>query len=381
MKIQIVKQLLKRGQYMSNSIGEKFQITTFGSSHGKAVGAIVDGCPANLELTAEDIQKELDKRKPGTSSVTTPRKEDDEVQILSGIFEGKTDGTPITGVVFNKNQKSKDYSMFKNTPRPSHGDYGWMMRYGNYDYNGGGRGSGRVTIGHVIGGAIAKKLLMTQNIEIISHVVQIGDVKAEPQDFNTIKENIEKTPVRCADLDAAEKMEELILAKKHEGDSVGGIVETIAVNVPAGIGEPVFSRLDGDLARILMNIGAVKGVEIGLGFDVANHTGSEINDEYQIRNNEITTKTNNSGGIIGGMSNGMPIVSKIAIKPTPSISKCQDSVNLEKQENEKIEIKGRHDPCICPRVTVVAESSTAIVLADHMIRSGFIHPTNLKKQI
>jgi chorismate synthase len=176
-------------------------------------------------------------------------------------------------------------------------------------------------------------------------------------------------------------MEELILAKKHEGDSVGGIVETIAVNVPAGIGEPVFSRLDGDLARILMNIGAVKGVEIGLGFDVANHTGSEINDEYQIIDNEITTKTNNSGGIIGGMSNGMPIVSKIAIKPTPSISKCQDSVNLEKQENEKIEIKGRHDPCICPRVTVVAESSTAIVLADHMIRSGFIHPTNLKKQI
>ena len=363
---------------MSNSIGEKFQVISFGASHGPAVGAIIDGCPANLELTQEDIQKELNKRKPGTSSVTTPRKEDDEVQILSGIFNGKTDGTPITGVVFNKNQKSKDYSMFKDTPRPSHGDYGWMMKYGNYDYNGGGRGSGRVTIGHVIGGAIAKKLLKTQGIEIISHVTQIGDIKAEPQDLNAIKENIEKNPVRCADLEAASEMEELILAKKQEGDSVGGIVETIAVNVPAGLGEPVFERLDGDLARILMNIGAVKGVEIGLGFDVATHTGSEINDAYEITDGKVTTKTNNSGGIIGGMSNGMPIVSRIAVKPTPSISKCQESVNLKEMENKKIEIKGRHDPCICPRVTVVAESSTAIVLADHMIRSGFIHPSNLE---
>jgi chorismate synthase len=178
-------------------------------------------------------------------------------------------------------------------------------------------------------------------------------------------------------LKAAKEMEELILAKKQEGNSIGGIVETIAVGVPQGLGEPVFERLDGDIARILMNIGAVKGVEIGLGFDVANHTGSEINDEYQIENGKVTTKTNNSGGIIGGMSNGMPIVSRIAIKPTPSISKCQDSIDLKKMENKKIEIKGRHDPCICPRVTVVAESSTAIVLADHMIRSGFIHPSNL----
>ena len=363
---------------MSNSIGEKFKITSFGSSHGKALGAVVDGCPANLELSAEDIQKELDKRKPGTSKVTTARKEADEVQILSGIFEGKTDGTPITGVIFNTNQHSKDYSMFENTPRPSHGDYGWMMKYGNYDYNGGGRGSGRVTIGHVIGGAIAKKLLKTQGIEIISHVTQIGDVKAQNNDLKLIKENIEKNPIRCGDLNAAKEMEELILAKKQEGDSIGGIVETIATGVPAGLGEPVFGKLDGDLARALMNIGAVKGVEIGLGFDVAAHTGSEINDEYEINDNKITTKTNNSGGIIGGMSNGMPIISKIAVKPTPSISKCQNSVNLEKMENEKIEIKGRHDPCICPRVTVVAEATTAIVLADHMIRSGFIHPSNLK---
>ena len=362
---------------MSNKIGEKFQVTSFGSSHGVALGAVIDGCPANLELSAEDIQKELDKRKPGTSSVTTPRKEADEVQILSGIFEGKTDGTPITGVVFNKNQHSKDYSMFKNTPRPSHGDFGWMSKYGNYDYNGGGRGSGRVTIGHVIAGAIAKKLLKTQGIEIISHVTQIGNVKANENDLTVIRKNVEKNPVRCGDLSAAKEMEELILAKKTEGDSVGGIVETIATGIPAGLGEPVFERLDGDLARILMNIGAVKGVEIGLGFGVADKCGSEVNDEYYIENDEIKTKTNNSGGIIGGMSNGMPIVSRIAIKPTPSISKCQASVDLEKMENKKIEIKGRHDPCICPRVTVVAEASTAIVLADHMIRSGIIPPSNL----
>lgn len=362
---------------MSNKIGEKFQITSFGSSHGTAVGAVIDGCPANLELSAADIQKELDKRKPGTSSVTTPRKESDEVQILSGIFEGKTDGTPITGIVFNKNQHSKDYSMFKNTPRPSHGDFGWMSKYGNYDYNGGGRGSGRVTIGHVIGGAVAKKLLKTQNIEIISHVTQIGDIKAKKLPLDEIKKNIEKNIVRCGDLDASKKMEELILAKKSEGDSVGGIVETIATNIPAGLGEPVFERLDGDLARILMNIGAVKGVEIGLGFGVADKSASEINDEYFMENDTIKTKSNNSGGIVGGMSNGMPIISRIAVKPTPSISKCQNTIDLENMENKKIEIKGRHDPCICPRVTVVAESSTAIVLADHMIRSGFIHPSNL----
>ena len=363
---------------MTNTTGKIFRVTSFGTSHGKALGAVIDGCPANLELSEKDIQIELNKRRPGTSALTTSRQEADKVEILSGIFEGKTDGTPIAGLVYNTNQKSKDYSPLKDTPRPGHGDYCWIEKYGNYNYNGGGRGSGRVTIGHVIGGAIAKKLLKTQNIEIISHVVQIGDVKAEPQDFNTIKENIEKNPVRCADLKAAKEMEELILNKKQEGDSVGGIVETITIGLPQGLGEPVFGRLDGDLARILMNIGSVKGVEIGLGFDVANHTGSEINDEYQIEEGKVTTKTNNSGGIIGGMSNGMPIVSRIAVKPTPSISKCQNSINLETMENEKIEIKGRHDPCICPRVTAVAESSTAIVLADHMILSGFIHPTNLK---
>ena len=339
---------------------------------GKALGAVVDGCPANLELSEEDIQIELNKRRPGTSALTTSRQEGDKIEIVSGIFEGKTDGTPITGIVYNTNQKSKDYSNIKNTPRPGHGDFCWMEKYGIYDYNGGGRGSGRITIGHVIGGAIAKKLLKTQGIEITSHVVQIGDIKAENINYENLKDIIEKNNVKCGDADAAKLMEELILSKKQEGDSVGGIVETIATGVPAGLGEPVFGKLDGDLAQILMSINAVKGVEIGLGFESAKSTASEINDEFHYdEDNSIKTKTNNSGGILGGMSNGMPIVSRIAVKPTPSISKIQNTIDLERQENTTIEISGRHDPCICPRVTAVAESATAIILADHMIRGGF----------
>lgn len=367
---------------MTNTIGKIFSVTSFGSSHGKALGAVVDGCPANLELSEEDIQIELNKRRPGTSALTTSRQEGDKIEILSGIFEGKTDGTPIAGIVYNTNQKSKDYSNIKNTPRPGHGDFCWMEKYGIYDYNGGGRGSGRTTISHVIGGAIAKRLLKTQGIEIISHVVQIGEVEAANIDYENLEENIDKNNVKCGDLEAAKLMEELILSKKQEGDSIGGIVETIATGVPAGLGEPVFGKLDGDLAQILMSINAIKGVEIGLGFDSAKSTASEINDEfYWDENNNVKTKTNNSGGILGGMSNGMPIVSRIAVKPTPSISKVQNTIDLEKGENTTIEISGRHDPCICPRVTAVAESVTAIVLADHMIRGGFIHPTNLNKSL
>ena len=367
---------------MTNTIGKIFSITSFGSSHGKALGAVVDGCPANLELSEEDIQIELNKRRPGTSALTTSRQEGDKIEILSGIFEGKTDGTPIAGIVYNTNQKSKDYSNIKNTPRPGHGDYCWLEKYWIYDYNGGGRGSGRTTISHVIGGAIAKKLLKTKGIKIISHVVQIGDIKAENIDYENLEENINKNNVKCGDLDAAKLMEELILSKKQEGDSVGGIVETIATGVPAGLGEPVFGKLDGDLAQILMSINAVKGVEIGLGFDSGKSSASEINDEFFYDDDgNIKTRTNNSGGILGGMSNGMPILSRIAVKPTPSISKIQNTINLDKKENTTLEITGRHDPCICPRVTAVAESTTAIVLADHMIRGGFIHPTNLNKDI
>ena len=367
---------------MTNTIGKIFSITSFGSSHGKALGAVVDGCPANLKLSEEDIQIELNKRRPGTSALTTSRQEGDKVELLSGIFEGKTDGTPIAGIVYNTNQKSKDYSNIKSTPRPGHGDYCWLEKYDIYDYNGGGRGSGRTTISHVIGGAIAKKLLDAKGIKIISHVVQIGEVKAENIDYENLEETIAKNNVRCGNLEVAKTMEELILSKKQVGDSIGGIVETVATGIPAGLGEPVFGKLDGDLAQILMSINAVKGVEIGLGFDCSKSTASEINDEfYYDEEGDVKTKTNNSGGILGGMSNGMPIISRIAVKPTPSISKIQNTIDLDKKENTTLEISGRHDPCICPRVTAVAESVTAIVLADHMIRSGFIHPTDLNKDI
>lgn len=374
---------------MTNTTGKIFSITSFGSSHGKAIGAIIDGCPANLELSEEDIQKELNRRKPGTSSITSPRKEKDQVKILSGIFEGKTDGTPITGIVFNEDQRSKDYSYLKNTPRPGHGDFGWIQKYGNYDYNGGGRGSGRATIGHVIGGTIAKKLLSRFGITVMSHVVRVGDIEAKTVNMNLIEEMSSKNPVHCADPQAAKEMEELILEYKNKGDSIGGIVETISTGVPVGLGEPIFGKLDGDLAKAMMEIGSVKGVEIGLGFDAATSTASEINDEFYIKDknnpNEKTgvtpigTTTNTSGGILGGISNGMPIITRIAIKPTPSISMLQNTIDLEKKEDVKIRIKGRHDPCICPRMTVVSESATAIVLADHMIRSGFINPSNLDK--
>jgi len=407
---------------MSNTSGKIFSITSFGSSHGKAIGAVIDGCPANLELSEEDIQKELNRRKPGTNEITSPRKESDKVQIISGIFNGKTDGTPITGIVFNKDQKSHDYESIKNTPRPGHGDYTWKTKYGNYDYHGGGRGSGRVTIGHVIAGAIAKKLLNSYGIKVISHVTQIGKIKAKTVNMNFIEDYASQNPVRCGDPNAAIAMEDLILEYKEKGDSVGGIVETIALGVPAGLGEPVFGKLDGDLAKALMEIGSVKGVEIGFGFDVATSRASEINDEFYFKNKDkdsekfenrenrdkykknkdklnkkedtnqdehiknkylsnydIGTTTNTSGGILGGISNGMPIVTRIAVKPTPSISTMQNTVDLEKGEETKIKIKGRHDPCICPRITVVSESAVAIVLADHMLRSGFIHPSDITK--
>lgn len=355
-----------------NTTGNVFRVTTFGSSHGTALGAVVDGCPAGLELRTEDIQQELNQRRPGTSKITTPRGEKDRVEVLSGIFEGKTDGTPIAAVVYNKDADSSAYEPFRNKPRPGHGDFTWTAKYGCYDYRGGGRGSGRNTIGHVIGGAVAKKLLKLQNIKVVSHVTQVADVKAQHVAYGHIEEYSSRNLVRCADLNAAKLMEEKIMEAKEKGDSVGGVVEILAFGVPAGLGEPVFDKLDADLAQALMGIGAVKGVEIGFGFQLAESTASATNDEYYLEKKQIKTTTNTSGGIIGGISDGMPIVARMAVKPTPSISTVQKTVDLEKMEETKIQIKGRHDPCICPRVTAVAEAAVAMVLADHMLRSGFI---------
>jgi chorismate synthase len=360
-----------------NKIGKMFNVTAFGSSHGIALGAVVDGCPAGLILSESDIQMDLNKRKPGKNKVTSSRAEKDEIKILSGIFEGKTDGTPIVALVFNKNVDSSAYESIRAKPRPGHGDYTWKVKYHNYDYRGGGRGSGRVTIGHVIGGAIAKKILDIFEVKIVSHVIKIGDIKARNMKFEEIEKNIIKNPVRCADPDAAVKMEKLILDVKKKGDSIGGVVETIVMNAPAGLGEPIFDKLDAEIAKILMGIGSVKGVEIGAGFKSSEFLGSKMNDEFYYEDNHIITKTNNSGGILGGISNGMPIIIKMAVKPTPSISKIQKTVNLDLMENQTIKIGGRHDPCICPRITAVAEASVAIILADHLIRGGFIHSSRV----
>jgi chorismate synthase len=363
-----------------NTTGKVFKVTTFGSSHGVALGAVVDGCPAGINLKLEDIQGELDKRKPGTSKITTTRREKDQAQLLSGVFDGKTDGTPIAAVVYNQEFDSSAYEALKNTPRPGHGDFTWKSKYNIYDYMGGGRGSGRVTIGHVIGGAVAKKLLDHLDIKVVSHVSQIGSVKANTVNMNHIEDKVKDNPVRCADPGAAREMEDLILKLKSEGDSVGGVVETVVLNAPAGLGEPVFDKLDADLAKAMMAIGSVKGVEIGAGFEVVNLTAYGTNDEYYLASDrKIKTTTNQSGGILGGISNGMPIVIKIAVKPTPSISQVQKTVDMKKMEDVEIEIKGRHDPCICPRITAVAESSVAMVLADHLLRGGFIHPSTVEK--
>jgi chorismate synthase len=360
-----------------NKMGKMFNVTTFGSSHGTALGAVVDGCPAGLELSVKDIQTELEKRKPGTSKITTSRQEADEVKILSGLFNGKTDGTPITAVIFNKEMDSSSYENLKNKPRPGHGDYTWTARYGTYDYRGGGRGSGRTTIGQVIGGAVAKKLLNTLNIKVISHVTQVGTIRANKIEPKDIESNVESNIVRCADPEAAPRMEALILHMKEQGDSVGGVVETVVLNPPAGLGEPVFEKLDADIARVLMSIGSVKGVEIGVGFLVAGLKGSQMNDEFYMDENVVKTITNHSGGILGGISTGMPIVARMAVKPTPSISKIQKTVDLESMNDTEIIISGRHDPCICPRITPVAEASVSIVIADHLIRAGLINPVKL----
>ncbi|MCD7781606.1 MAG: chorismate synthase [Methanosphaera sp.] len=363
----------------SNTTGEAFRVTTFGLSHGRALGATIDGCPAGLELSEEDIQIELNKRRPGTSNITTPRNESDKVEILSGVYDGKTDGTPLTAIIRNKDQRSKNYDNLENNPRPGHGDYCWYKKYGNYDYHGGGRGSGRITIGHVIGGAISKKLLEQYNITTTAHVTAIHNIKMEKKlPLETIKENITKNNVRCANLDTAKHMEEEILKAKSEGNSVGGQVEIIIDNLPVGLGQPVFDRIDGDLAKALMNIGAVKAVEVGLGVESSLLTGSQMNDQYTIKDDKIITTTNNSGGILGGMTNGMPVILRITVKPTPSVSNPQQTVNLESRTPRQITIEGRHDPCICPRITTVAEAACNMVIADHMIRSGFINPDKLE---
>jgi len=354
---------------MGNTFGKAFSITTWGESHGPAIGVVIDGCPPGLELTNVDIQLELDRRRPGQSEISTPRQEEDRVEILSGVFEGKTTGTPIAMQVRNKDADSSKYDIIRNMPRPGHADYTYQMKYGIRDHRGGGRSSARETIGRVAGGAVAKNILERHGIEILAHVVELGGIKASAVQVDDIKANVESNPVRCADPKAAKAMLERVKQAREDKDSIGGIVEILALGVPPGLGEPVFDKLDSDLAGALMGIGAVKGVEIGSGFASANMTGSQMNDPFEMENGKVVCLTNNAGGILGGISSGETIVCRIAVKPTPSITRSQRTVDMSDLSETNITIEGRHDPTIPPRIVPVAEAMTALVLADHLIRA------------
>lgn len=342
-----------------NTYGKLFRLTTWGESHGPAIGCVVDGCPPKIKLTENDIQKDLDRRKPGQSNVTTQRKESDIVHILSGVFESQTTGAPISLVIYNEDQRSTNYDNIKNVFRPGHADWTFQEKYGVRDYRGGGRSSGRETAARVAAGAIAKKILEPTKMKFIAYSKQIGDINATKIDFK----EIEKNAVRCPDASAAKKMIKLIEDVKNENDSIGGIIELVIQNVPVGLGEPIFNKLNAELSKALMSIGAVKGIEFGAGFDVATKKGSENNDQIMISKNKVKFKTNNAGGILGGISNGEDIVVRLAIKPTSSIGKKQKTVNLAGKETS-IEIEGRHDPCLCPRIIPVVEAMSAIVVAN-----------------
>ena len=344
-----------------NTIGKNFTVTTFGESHGVALGCVIDGCPPGIEISSEEIQKELDLRKPGSNKYTTQRKENDEVEILSGIFEGITTGTPIGLLIRNKDQRSSDYDELKDVFRPSHADYSYIQKYGIRDHRGGGRSSARETSMRVAAGAIAKKFLQSKlSIEIDGYVSQIGKFKIESFEKNEIKNN----PFFCPDKNLIPELEKYIDELRKEGDSIGAKITVCASGMPLGLGEPVFDKLDADIAHALMSINAVKGVEIGSGFEVINLQGSENRDEMS----PDGFKSNNSGGISGGISTGQDLVASIALKPTSSIMVEGDTVN-KKGESVKVQSKGRHDPCVGIRAVPIAEAMIAIVLTDHFLRN------------
>lgn len=348
-----------------STIGTNFKITTWGESHGTGIGVVIDGCPAGLSLCEEDIQTYLNRRKPGQSAFSTPRKEDDAVHILSGVFEGRTTGTPISLIVVNENQHSKDYSEIASYYRPGHADFTFDAKYGFRDYRGGGRSSGRETIGRVAAGAVAAKILKELGIEILTYSKSIGPVTIDETRFDAAE--ITKNPLYMPDADAAAKAASYLEECKAMQNSAGGIIECVITGVPAGIGDPVFEKIDANLAKAIFSIGAVKGFEIGDGFAAAAATGLTNNDAFvTAENGSVTKETNHAGGILGGMSDGSPIVFRAAIKPTPSVASTQKTVNKNGEEIE-INIKGRHDPIIVPRAVVVVESMAAITIFDAML--------------
>jgi len=351
-----------------NSFGELFRITTFGESHGPALGVVIDGCPAGLKVDKNFIQQQLDRRKPGQSKITTARKESDEVEVLSGIFEGQTLGTPITLLIKNTDQRPQDYGQMKEVYRPSHADFTYQEKYGIRDYRGGGRSSARETAARVASGAIAKLLLKEAGVEISGYVSSVGKLSLIKEYYELNLEDAEKNIVRCPDAKTAEEFIALIEDVRKEGDTIGGTVSCVVKNCPAGLGEPVFDKLHADLAKAMLSINATKGFEYGSGFEGAKLKGSQHNDIFEKKDGKIITRTNHSGGIQGGISNGMDIYFKVAFKPVATIMQEQESVNRA-GEKAVMKGKGRHDPCVLPRAVPIVEAMTALVLADHLLRS------------
>jgi chorismate synthase len=346
-----------------NTFGKVFRVTTWGESHGSALGAVIDGCPPGLELDVSDIQKDLEKRRPGKGGGASPRKEPDQVEILSGVFEGLTTGTPISLIIFNKDAQSGAYDHLQHIFRPGHGDLTYLKKYGIRDHRGGGRASARETVARVAAGAVARKVLAENDISVIAYTVALGDVTTSRRNMKDINKN----RLYCPDIEAAARMEELIESVRKKGDSLGGVVEIRSSGCPVGLGEPVFDKLDAVLAQALMSIGAVKGVEIGAGFRAAELLGSENNDALTPKG----YRTNNAGGILAGISNGDAIIARVAVKPIPSISIEQDTLNLD-NEPVKIRVGGRHDISAIPRIVPVCEAMVCLTLADHLLRQKAI---------
>ena len=359
---------------MGSSFGQLFRITTWGESHGGGVGVVIDGCPPRIELSEEDIQRDLDRRRPGQSEIVTSRDEADRCRILSGVFEGRTLGTPISILVKNKDARPEAYAEMKATYRPSHADFTYEAKYGIRNWQGGGRASARETIGRVAAGAVAKKVLgklLQGRVEIVAYVTQIHEVSAKIDRAAVRVEDVERNAVRCPDEAAAELMTALIQSVRSEGDSVGGVIECVLRGIDAGLGEPVFDKLEADLAKAMLSLPASKGFEIGSGFAATRLKGSEHNDPFEVREGKVRTATNNSGGVQGGISHGEDIFFRVAFKPTSTIARDQKTVTASHEETTLV-ARGRHDPCVLPRAVPIVEAMAALVLCDHALRQRAI---------
>ncbi len=358
---------------MGSSFGQLFRITTWGESHGGGVGVVIDGCPSGVAISEADIQRDLDRRRPGQSKIVSQRNEPDQCEILSGVFEGRTLGTPISILVRNKDARPEAYAEMQKTFRPSHADFTYEAKYGIRNWRGGGRASARETIGRVAAGAVGKRVLakLTPQLEIVAYVTQIHEIIASIDRGSVKLEEVKRSLVRCPDAAASEKMATLIEKVRGEGDSLGGVIECVVRNAPAGLGEPVFDKMEADLAKAMLSLPATKGFEIGSGFAATRMKGSEHNDPFEMREGKVRTTTNHSGGVQGGITNGEEIIFRVAFKPTATISREQKTVTVS-GESTTIEAQGRHDPCVLPRAVPMVEAMTALVLCDHALRQRAI---------